>query len=630
MKRKEIFFIEVHALGVQELEVLRKHIHEHIAGKHLAVHIFLILSPAAVNLLRESIEIVFDKLLLRVVGIGRKVRLLDIYGKSEITIAELIRLIKILVQFEEGGVGLVVERNAVVGKAHVLREVVAAAILAVDVEFHRHNVIRPRRSHGLSDALRHGVGHHRAGEFVGKQHPALAGSHAERLFLRSEFQSVGVLGIGVARPAAIATPLHLHRVGHRRPHARAVDNDFSIEIIVLARNHLPVLNIQVNARHRGSLIRQPVHTHRNIAPEGLPRVFVDGRANERRLIATLDSRHLVERKRRHGKIILITRRSHHEPQMPISFAEVDSLRGKRQANAVRQSVSLRERLHIHPLRTVGRSLHRKPHRIAGGIIARFISETNQLHIFFQIHLQIRILVKRQLFVFTRAPGRMEKSIRVIVQQHRQTLFILIVRRSVSRKHIHGKRNSRRLLRVGRRFAPHLVLNQPMLHDAPAIAGNRVDHIAVKTQARHLAHLLCTIHIHLRPLLAQLERRREALADSTHAGRYAVAVDTGNHIGEHLRIILIIKLEGGEHGQISQRRSCCAHRVQFALVVINHRVIVERDAKPPLRRSVPFKQSGWEHIGGSVLRVDKQRVARLRFLRRAAYRHGTENRQKRST
>ena len=170
----------------------------------------------------------------------------------------------------------------------------------------------------------------------------------------------------------------------------------------------------------------------------------------------------------------------------------------------------------------------------------------------------------------------------------------------------------------------------MLHDAPAIAGNRVDHIAVKTQARHLAHLLRAVHIHLRTLLAQLERRCEALADSTHAGRNAVAVDTGNHIGEHLRIILIIKLEGGEHGQISQRRPCCAHRVQFALVVINHRVIVERDAKPPLRRSVPFKQSGWEHIGGSVLRVDKQRVARLRFLRRAAYRHGTENRQKRST
>ena len=214
MKRKEIFFIEVHALGVQELEVLRKHIHEHIAGKHLAVHIVLILSPAAVNLLRESIEIVFDKLLLRVVGIGGEVWLFDVYRQLEITIAELIRLIKILVQFEERGVGLVVERNAVVGKAHMLRKVVTATILAVDVEFHRHDIICPCRSHGLGDALRHGVGHHRAGEFVGKQHPTLAGSHTERLFLRSEFQSVGVLGIGVARPAAIATPLHLHRVSH--------------------------------------------------------------------------------------------------------------------------------------------------------------------------------------------------------------------------------------------------------------------------------------------------------------------------------------------------------------------------------------------------------------------------------
>ena len=160
MKRKEIFFIEVHALGVQELEVLRKHIHEHIAGKHLAVQVVLIISPAAVNLLRESIEIVFDKLLLRVVGIGRKVRFLDVYRQLEITIAELIGLVEILVQFEERGVGLVVERNAVVGKAHVLRKVVAAAILAVDVEFHGHNVIRPCRSHSLSDALRHGIGHH--------------------------------------------------------------------------------------------------------------------------------------------------------------------------------------------------------------------------------------------------------------------------------------------------------------------------------------------------------------------------------------------------------------------------------------------------------------------------------------
>ena len=316
--------------------------------------------------------------------------------------------------------------------------------------------------------------------------------------------------------------------------------------------------------------------------------------------------------------------------MPISFAEVDGLRSKRQANAVRQSVSLRERLHIHPLRTVGRSLHRKPHRIAGGIIARFISETNQLHRLSKVNLQIRILVKRQLFVFTRAPSRMEECAGVIVQQHRQPLLILIVRRSVSRKHIHGKRNSRRLLRVGRRFAPHLVLNQPMLHDAPPVEGNGVDHVAVEAQARHLAHLLRAVHIHLRTLLAQLERRREALADGSHAGGDAVAADCGEHVGEHLCIILIIKLEGGEHGQISQRRPCCAHRVQFALVVINHRVIVERDAKPPLRRSVPFKQSCWEHIGGSVLRVDKQRVARLRFLRRADYRHGTENRQKRST
>ena len=214
MKRKEIFFIEVHALGVQELEVLRKHIHEHIAGKHLAVHIVLILRPAAVNLLRESIEIVFDKLLLRVVGIGRKIRLFDVYRQLEITIAKLIGLVEILIQFEEGGIGLVVERNAVVGKAHVLRKIITAAILAVDVEFHRHDIVCPRRSHGLSDALRHGVGHHRAGEFVGKQHPTLAGSHAERLLLRREFQSVGVLGIGVARPAAIATPLHLHRVSH--------------------------------------------------------------------------------------------------------------------------------------------------------------------------------------------------------------------------------------------------------------------------------------------------------------------------------------------------------------------------------------------------------------------------------
>ena len=183
---------------------------------------------------------------------------------------------------------------------------------------------------------------------------------------------------------------------------------------------------------------------------------------------------------------------------------------------------------------------------------------------------------------------MEKGIRIIVEQHRQAFRLLVVRRGVGGEHLHGEGNGRRLLRVGRRLTPHLVLYQPVAHDAPAVAGNGIDHIPIEARARHFARLLRAVNIHPCALLTQLEGGREALADGTHTGRDVVAVDSGNHIGEHLRVVFVVELERGERRQICQRGACRAHGIQFALGVINHRVIVERDAKLSLRGNVPFE------------------------------------------
>ena len=106
-----------------------------------------------------------------------------------------------------------------------------------------------------------GVGEHRPCQFVGYQHPVLALGQTQRLGFAGELQAVRVLGVRVAGPTGVATSLDFHRVSHRGEDAPAVNDDFGIQVKLLAGDGLAAHGVDVDARHCGAVVGEEVGMH---------------------------------------------------------------------------------------------------------------------------------------------------------------------------------------------------------------------------------------------------------------------------------------------------------------------------------------------------------------------------------
>ena len=204
---------------------------------------------------------------------------LDVDGQVVGRGAELLSggLVVVGVELEQRRRRLVGKVHAVVREAHLLRQVVAAAVGSVEINVHGHYVVGGRSAHEVGGLHAYGVRHQRARLIVGEQHPALAGRHAQRLLLLGELQAVRFLG---PPPAAVAAPLDLHgRLLHRGEYAMAVDAYGGVLEVVLASDGLPVGGGDVNRRHL-SAVREPINVHAHQAPVGLHGITTVGRGQQ--------------------------------------------------------------------------------------------------------------------------------------------------------------------------------------------------------------------------------------------------------------------------------------------------------------------------------------------------------------
>ena len=232
--------------------------------------------------LHEGVEFLFYEFFRQFRFVLSKFGLLHIHGNVVIFCAESIRLVVTFVgvEFEHRGMALVVEVDAVVRQADFLREIIVSVVIAVDVEFDGHDVVGSLRSHETGRLHSDGVARQRTALFIGQKHPVFAVGEAERLVFLVEFDAIGILvGIAVVfhirvitvvtRPRRISATFDVHRRRFQRwEHARAVDGDVGVEIVVFARNHQTTFHVDI---HRGNvlgLVGQPVDVDAIVPSEG--------------------------------------------------------------------------------------------------------------------------------------------------------------------------------------------------------------------------------------------------------------------------------------------------------------------------------------------------------------------------
>ena len=276
MERQDVLAEYVGALGVFQFHIEHIIVDKHVTGKLVDVYLVGIGIGAGQDEAGQFVEVVLDEVEARFVVVLGEIGLLDVDGQGVGCVAELVNLVVVAVQLQQHGVGVVVKVDAVVRQPDVLGEVVAAPVFAVEIEFYGNDVIGGHGAGHLCHLHGHGIGHHGTGLVVGQKHPALAGGEAEGFFLGIELQAVGTFSPS-ALPAGVATAFDIDRVGEIGEDTRAVNQDFGTQIDLLAGDHLPAFHVDVNARHLGGMVGEPVNLCPHGASVGMPVESVDRR-----------------------------------------------------------------------------------------------------------------------------------------------------------------------------------------------------------------------------------------------------------------------------------------------------------------------------------------------------------------
>ena len=170
----------------------------------------------------------------------------------------LLGLIIVQVQFQHGGYRLVEHFHTVVRNAHLLGEIIIPLIGSVDVQVNRDDVVGGRCADEACCLHADGIGQHRARHFVGNQHPILAISQSQRFSLAGKLETVGILSGGIRRPRGVTPALDLHRVGHRGVNASTINDNLSIEVILLARDVLAAHGVDIDAGDSRAVVGQEI------------------------------------------------------------------------------------------------------------------------------------------------------------------------------------------------------------------------------------------------------------------------------------------------------------------------------------------------------------------------------------
>ena len=294
MQSQEVFAIEVCALGMSHFHIKHVVVDKPEAGEGIDVEAVGISIGAAGYEIREGIPVVLYDSLTFGVGIFFQIGFFDVDRQVETGVVEFAG-VAICVEFEEDGIALIGQVDTVVGEAHLLGEVVAAAIFAIEIEFDRKHIVGRFGSGQIGHLHGHGIGHHRAPLLVGQQHPALAGGEAERLALDVELDAIGIFAVRVAVPAGVASASNADAIGEVGPNSGPVDGDFGTQVNFLAGNHLSVDHVDIDFRHHCGRVGGPSCFHRHFTAVGHPRILPLCRTDEHGLVAAgLVDNHLAE------------------------------------------------------------------------------------------------------------------------------------------------------------------------------------------------------------------------------------------------------------------------------------------------------------------------------------------------
>ena len=343
----------------------------------------------------------------------------------------------------------------------------------------------------------------------------------------------------------------MHAVCHIGEDAAAIDGDVGLEVRHLVGRENAAFDVDVDARHVGGMVCQPIHAHDHIAAIGSPFVGVLGGRDECRFAAR-EGGHLIDSQFGHTEVVLVGCLRLHEANQVVRSAKVNDGRGVGSANACGQTVL--ESGYVGPVDAVRAHLNHQFLRITLRVGTSHIGELQLCQRLGQPYFNVGIFVQRQFLVVARSPCGMEEGLRISVEHHAQVFAIGIVGRRIGRQHL-GRQVDALLFLIVARLGPHLVLHFAEGEDALARTAESIDDVLVEAQARDLALLLRAIHEGEGVGLVQLEGSRQSLADGSHLHADGVALaNRGDDIGGQLVVVFVVELVGSE---ARQRTRCFA-------------------------------------------------------------------------
>ena len=249
-----VLVVEVGALGMTQFKVEYEVVDHHEAGE--GIHVHLVFIPGLlVDRDAEGVEVALDGFqTFRRIGFEgflREVWVFDVCRQVVDVGVELVCLVVILVELEQYAAVLLIDVYAIVGDTHFFGEVVASAILAIQVEVNGNDVVGTLRSRQAGGFHADGIGHHGVRLVVRQQHPALALFQAKWANLFVELQAVGFLR---PAPAAVAASLYPYAILHILIDAVAVEVELRVAISAAAGDVPSVIHVNLYAGY----VRRPL------------------------------------------------------------------------------------------------------------------------------------------------------------------------------------------------------------------------------------------------------------------------------------------------------------------------------------------------------------------------------------
>ena len=381
-------------------------------------------------------------------------------------------------------------------------------------------------------------------------------------------------------------------MAHRGEHARTVDRDVGVQVVVLARHHFAILNVDVDARHLCSLVGEPVHVHAVVAAEGHHLVGILSRFYLLRTVIVGVLRHAPQAEFGEHQVEVALRLHQAQPQVLVAAAQVHLLALVGLARTRGQPVLVgRERADVLPRLAVLRGIERQLQGGVAVVVARGVAEAQAAQFLRQRNLYVGLGVVDGLLLFLRhVPRRVVERVHVAVEHLGPALAVAT--RQVAREHA-GIQFHRRLHILLGFAVPNGILHQHLLVAALAWQRHGVDDVLVELPPALLVQLQLAAYVEACRVVAELHGGRQPLADASHAGRdERVACDVGHHVGIHLVVVFVVELQLHDAGQTIADFGLRAyhHGVYTGVVIAERRVC--HGAHAPLSLHVfPVGQHG---------------------------------------